>query len=106
MGPPSPAIDLGCHAPPLESGMAGEELLSGYKPPPSKPPRPGETLWTLSKDGVRVTAELLDQSSAGMELRMLRNGEWQSGRRFADREAALRHAEYNRRLLAKGWKTS
>ena len=86
--------------------MAGEELLSGYRPPPPKPPRTGETLWTLSKDGVRVTAELLDQSSAGMELRMLRDGEWQSGRRFADRANAVAHAEKHRRQLqAKGWLT-
>ena len=84
--------------------MAGEELLHGYRPPPPKLPRSGERLWTLTRDGVRLTAELLDQSSAGMELRMLRDGEWMSGRRFADKEAALRHAESNRQqLLTKGW---
>ena len=68
--------------------MAGEELLHGYQPPRLKPPRIGELVWALTKDGVRLTAELLDQSSAGMELRMLRDGEWMSGRRFADKEAS------------------
>jgi hypothetical protein len=58
----------------------------------------------LTKDGVRVTAELLDQSSAGVELRMLRNDEWQSGRRFWERDNAVAHAEQHRQqLTAKGW---
>jgi hypothetical protein len=84
--------------------MAGEELLSGYRPPPLKPPRTGEPVWTLTKDGVTLTAELLDQSSGGVELRMLKDGDWHSGRRFAERDNALAHAESHRRqLLAKGW---
>jgi hypothetical protein len=67
-------------------------------------PRTGERLWTLTKDGVTVTAELLDQSSAGVELRMLRNGDSQSGRRFAERANAIAHAEKHReQLLAKSW---
>jgi hypothetical protein len=58
----------------------------------------------LSKDGVRVTAELLDQSAAGVEVLMLRNGEWMSGRRFAERANAVAHADNHRQqLLAKGW---
>jgi hypothetical protein len=82
----------------------GDELLHSYKMP--APARTGEALWTLTKDGVRITAELLDQSRAGMELRMLRNGEWQSGRRFADRVNAVAHAENHRKqLLTQGWMT-
>jgi hypothetical protein len=58
----------------------------------------------LTKDGITLAAELLGQSSAGMELRMLKDGDWLSGRRFSDRVDALRHAEHNRQqLLAKGW---
>ena len=67
-------------------------------------PRVGERLWTLTKEGVTVTAELLDWSSAGVELRMLRNGEWQSGRRFAERANAVAHTENRQQeMLAKGW---
>jgi len=66
--------------------------------------RKGEHVWSLAKDGHRIDVELLDQSDAGMELRTLKDGEWCSGRRFSDREAALRHAERNRIDLAtKGW---
>ncbi len=81
-----------------------ETLLSGYKPKPPAPPRKGEPLWTLAKDGVTVTADLLDQSQAGVELRMFRKGEWQSGRRFRERDRAIAHADGHRlQLLAKGW---
>jgi hypothetical protein len=84
--------------------MSGDHLLHGYKPQPRQPLRQGEPLWTLTKDDVRVAAELMDQSSAGVELRMLRNGEWQSGRRFTERINAVAHAEQNRLgLVAKGW---
>jgi hypothetical protein len=56
------------------------------------------------KDNVRVTAELRDQSTAGVELRMLRNGEWLSGRRFRERADAAADAERRReQLMAKGW---
>jgi hypothetical protein len=84
--------------------MPGPEHLHDYQAPPAKPARAGEILWTLTKDGVRVTAELLDQSSAGVELRMLRNGEWMSGRRFAEPTNAKAHAESHRaQMVAKGW---
>jgi hypothetical protein len=84
--------------------MTGEHLLHDFKPAAPKRARQGEPLWTLAKDGVTVTAELLDQSTAGVELRMLRNGEWQSGRRFRERASAIAHAENHRRqLLSKGW---
>lgn len=85
--------------------MAGEELLSSYQPPPPKPPRTGDTLWTLTKEGVGVTAELLDQSSAGVELRMHRDGEWLSGRRFSERANAIAYAlKHREQLTAKGWR--
>jgi hypothetical protein len=75
----------------------------GTSVPPTRA-RVGERLWTLAKDGVIVTAELLDQSSAGVELRMLKNGEWLSGRRFAERANAVAHADNHRQqLVAKGW---
>ena len=83
-----------------------DALLSGFRPPPPKPLRQGEPLWTVTKDGVAVTAELLDQSEAGVELRMWRNGEWLSGRRFTARVNAVAHAESHRQqLMAKGWQS-
>ena len=68
--------------------------------------RTGELLWTLAKDGVTVSAELVDQSSAGVELRMLKDGEWMSGRRFAERTNALAHAAKHRaEMVSKNWQT-
>ena len=84
--------------------MDGDHLLAGYRPSAPAPPRAGEPVWTLAKDGVTVTTELLDQSAAGVELRISRNGEWQSGRRFRARDNAVAHAEQHRQqLTAKGW---
>jgi hypothetical protein len=84
--------------------MNGDALLSGFKPRGPKPPRESERLWTLPKDGVTITADLLDQSQAGVELRMFRDGEWQSGRRFRERDRAIAHADgLRQQLLAKGW---
>jgi hypothetical protein len=85
--------------------MTGDALLSGFKPRGPKPPREGERLWMLTKDGVTVTADLLDQGEAGVELRMFRNGEGQSGRRFLERDRAIAHAgSLRQQLLTKaGW---
>jgi hypothetical protein len=80
-------------------------MAVGFGPPPRETvARVGERLWALAKDGVTVTAELLDQSSAGVELRLLKDGEWMSGRRFAERTNARAHAEGHRaHMVAKGW---
>lgn len=59
----------------------------------------------MTKDGQRVDAELVDhQGPAGWELRMLRNHDWVSGRRFSARADAIAHAEQHQlHLLAQGW---
>ncbi len=66
--------------------------------------RNGERLWSVVKDGHRLDAEFLDQHAAGLELRLLFDGDWYSGRRFDDRARAQAHANRSReQLLAKGW---
>ena len=64
-------------------------------------------LWTVTKDGQRVEAQLVDQSAAGCELRILQGGEWLSGRRFSDPARAVAHGEDVRRQLeSRGWVTA
>jgi hypothetical protein len=71
--------------------------------PPSKS-HPVTPLWTVTRDGQRVDAQLVDQTTAGCELRMLQNGEWLSGRRFSDKARAMAHGEDVRRQLeTRGW---
>jgi hypothetical protein len=73
--------------------------------PPAKP-HVVTPLWTVTKDGQRVEAQLVDQTEAGCELRMLQNGEWLSGRRFSDRARAMAHGEDARHQLeARGWQS-
>jgi hypothetical protein len=72
--------------------------------PPSKP-NVTTPLWTVTKDGQRVEAQLVDQSAAGCELRMLQNGEWLSGRRFSDKARAMAHGDDVRQQLEeRGWR--
>ena len=71
--------------------------------PPLKP-YIAEPLWTVTKDAQRIDAQLVDQSEAGCELRMLQNGEWLSGRRFSDKARAMAHGDDVRRQLEqRGW---
>jgi hypothetical protein len=66
---------------------------------PPTPPKIVTPLWTLTKDTQRVEAQLVDQSAAGCELRMMQNGAWLSGRRFRDVASAMAHGEHVRREL-------
>jgi hypothetical protein len=71
--------------------------------PPSKP-HVVMPLWTVTKDGQRIDAQLADQSEAGCELRMLQNADWLSGRRFSDRARATAHGDDVRQQLeSRGW---
>jgi hypothetical protein len=85
--------------------MAAKEHLHDYPPSPTTTSRASQTLWTLTKDGVRVTAELFALSTAGVELRMLKDGDVTSRRRFAERAHARAHAEGHRaQMVATGWR--
>jgi hypothetical protein len=66
---------------------------------PRTTPKIVTPLWTVTKDGQRIDAELLDQGLAGWELRMSKNHVWLSGRRFSDRPNAIAHGEAIRRDL-------
>jgi hypothetical protein len=71
--------------------------------PPSKP-HVVTPLWTATKDAQRIEAQLVDQTVAGCELRMLQNSEWLSGRRFSDRARAIAHGDDVRHQLEeRGW---
>jgi hypothetical protein len=61
-------------------------------------------LWTLTKGGQCIDAELVDQGAAGFELRLLRDRELLSDRRFRNRGQAVAYSvERRRELLARGW---
>jgi hypothetical protein len=63
------------------------------------PPRehPGESLWTLQRDGRQVACALRDHGeAAGAEVQLLKDGEFYAGRRFETRAMALRHADHLR----------
>jgi hypothetical protein len=75
--------------------------------PPPTTPKIVMPLWTLTRDGQRIDAELVDQGTAGFELRLLRDHEWFAGRRFGNRAQAVAHSvETRRELLSRGWKPS
>jgi hypothetical protein len=67
---------------------------------------PGEPLWTLERSGRKVACELRDHGeSAGVEVQLLRNGEFYAGRRFETRAVALQHADHVRESLERdGWR--
>jgi hypothetical protein len=90
-----------------ESFMAPDNshLLSGYIPKPPAQATPGEPFWALTKGDSRMDCELRT-SAAGVEVQLIRDGEWFYGCRFADRADAVAHAEKHRRhLLGRGWQT-
>ena len=56
--------------------MADEPFYSpNAKPPPARKPRPGETLWSLRKNGITWEAELRYHAEFGVEAQILRQGE-------------------------------
>jgi hypothetical protein len=68
-------------------------------------PRPGEPVWTLTKNGRRVDCELRFQGeSYGWEVQFLHDGVMAYGQRFVVREHAAGEAEHHReRLMRDGW---
>ncbi len=80
-------------------------LLAGYVPQPPARATSGEPFWTLTRDDSRMDCELR-ASVAGVEVQLIRDGEWFYGCRFADRADAVAHGEKQRRhLLGRGWQT-
>jgi hypothetical protein len=63
-----------------------------------------ELLWTEQKGTDTQSAELRDHGKHGVELELLRNGEWFSGSHYVSRALALAEAWACRRQLeADGW---
>ena len=85
--------------------MADKWYSPGYRPPPPKA-RPGQSLWTLERNGRHVACELRDHGEpTGAEVQLLRNGEFYAGRRFPTRAMALEHAAHIRENLERdGWR--
>jgi hypothetical protein len=74
------------------------------KPQPERPRDPGEVLWTLRRDHVDWSCELVFRGeSYGWEARVLRSGELSMSRRFILREAAVRWADEQKRDIERGW---
>jgi hypothetical protein len=72
--------------------------------PPPAAPKIVVPLWTVTRNGQRIDAELVDQGAAGFELWLLRDREWFAGRRFGNRAQAVAHSvETRRELLSRGW---
>jgi hypothetical protein len=97
--------DLSCHVLRYGEGMADQWYSSGHRTVPPKE-HPGESLWTLERNGRRVACELRDHGEpAGAEVQLLQNGEFYAGRRFDTRAMALQHADYLRENLERdGWR--
>jgi hypothetical protein len=78
-------------------------LLAGYVAEPPAGPKPGEHFWTVTKSESRMDCELRT-SIAGVEVQLIKDGEWFYGCRFAQRADAVAHAEKHRRhMLGRGW---
>jgi hypothetical protein len=55
---------------------------------------PGQLCWSIRKpDGTTLTCELHDQGQRGVELQLLRDGQFLFGRRLHDRSAAVVKAD-------------
>jgi hypothetical protein len=85
--------------------MADQWYSPGYRSPPPRE-QPGESLWTLERNGRQLVCELRDHGElAGAEVQLLKDGEFYAGRRFDTRDLALRHADHVRESLERdGWR--
>jgi hypothetical protein len=67
-------------------------------------PRQRAFVWTLTKRGRRVEAELLDHGVHGVEVQFFHQGVLSYARRWPSRALALAEADDERkRLMAAGW---
>ena len=74
------------------------------KPQAARPRDPGEVLWTLRREGVDWSCELVFRGeSYGWEARVLNQGELFISRRFILREAAVRWANEQQSDIERGW---
>jgi hypothetical protein len=74
------------------------------KPQAPRPCQPGEIVWTLRREHVDWSCELLFRGeSYGWEARVLRSGELSVSRRFILREPAVRWADEQRTDIERGW---
>jgi hypothetical protein len=70
-------------------------------------PRSRERLWTLTKAGKRIEAELLFHAEHGVEIQFLHEGVMAYGRRWTLRAEAVQEATERRIELEElGWSTS
>ncbi len=84
--------------------MTDDSLLWTHKPSPPAKPRPGEPLFTLTRDGHRLDCELRYHGEYGVEARFLRDGELSIGRRFDTKALAVQWAELEREAWQReGW---
>jgi hypothetical protein len=93
-----------CSTPIRRELTALDILANGVAVPDLSFPATARPATALTKDGHRVDAQLVDQTTAGCELRLLKDGEWLSGRRFSDKARSMAHGENIRHDLERtGW---
>jgi hypothetical protein len=84
--------------------MSDDALLWNTPKPPPRAAQPGERLWSMTKTGKRVDAELRIHTGVGVECQFLVDGELAEGRLWANRTDALAAADAKRRELERrGW---
>jgi hypothetical protein len=86
--------------------MTTEAHLWNAPPAPERQPRPGQRIWSLWKQARRIDCELRTFED-GAEVQLFVNDGFDSGRRHASAEFALRAAEDLRAWLSPaGWTPS
>jgi hypothetical protein len=73
--------------------MSDEPFYAPNCTTPPHPPRAGEHLWTVQKDGRHHACELRDDGAWGVEVQVYRAGEFLYGLRFLTPALALAEAD-------------
>lgn len=84
--------------------MADEPRWEPHLLAPACKPRSRERLWTMTKNGKRIDAELLFHAEYGVEIQFLHEGLMAYGRRWMLRVQAVEEAATKRaELESLGW---
>src|SRR5205823_5438799 len=92
--------DPSCHAGEYHGRMPNADWWTGKGATSTAcRPRPRERLWTLTKNGKRIDAELIFYAEYGVEVQFLHEGVMAYGRRWTHREQAVHEANSKRAEL-------
>jgi hypothetical protein len=73
--------------------MSDQPFYAPNRTTAPRPPRAGEPLWAVQKDGRQLACELRDDGEAGVEVQVYRDRELLYGRRWPTRALALEKAD-------------